>query len=453
MKTRTPLPLFVGLMLGSLLPVLLPGQQWQRDSIYVRGGVPGTTNFTGAERVYFQEYDDDGKPLTIFTQRRNNMGDWENWRRRAYTYTDGELASLLIQFWRPAVQSFADRTERTYTYDAEGNMLNKLAKRGPAPGMPLENHKQWTYTYDNAGNPTSRLLQRWDGTQWTDVSRLTTNYNAEGQPTQQLQERWIDGSWANNRRRGWLYEDGTGLVTTVQEQTFDTDEQSWVNQTRVLYQNNGLGSWTNIVKQHWDAEQMSWANVEREELQYNAGLQLENRTLSEWQGDTWQPLYQLYYFLAGGVFNLFGDSWNTNENQWDLFARHQAVYEDGRILQDRGWQYWNEEQEKWLNEQASLQRQHFWSDVMVSTEAITTLEACPIPNPYRMGTPFFCEGLPADQPVELRLTDTMGKTVYSKRLSTAGTLQMDGTLPGGLYVLSIQSRTQRLHIQKLIILP
>ena len=171
MKTRTPLPLFVGLMLGSLLPVLLPGQQWQRDSIYVRGGVPGTTNFTGAERVYFQEYDDDGKPLTIFTQRRNNMGDWENWRRRAYTYTDGELASLLIQFWRPAVQSFADRTERTYTYDAEGNMLNKLAKRGPAPGMPLENHKQWTYTYDNAGNPTSGCCKRWDDTQWANVSR------------------------------------------------------------------------------------------------------------------------------------------------------------------------------------------------------------------------------------------------------------------------------------------
>ncbi len=453
MQTRTSLPLLVGLMLGSLLPVSLSAQQWQRDSVYIRDGVPGTKNFTGKERVYFQDYNDAGKPLLILTQRRNSTGEWENWRRRAYTYTDGELTNLLIQFWRPAVQSFADRAERTYAYDAEGNMLSKLAKRAPAPGMPLENHRQWAYTYDIAGNPTARLLQVWDGAQWANVSRLTTNYNAAGQPTQQLQERWIDGSWANNRRRGWLYEDGTGLVTTVQEQTFDTDEQSWVNQTRMLYQNNSLGSWTNIVKQHWDAEQMSWANVEREELQYNAGLQLENRTLSEWQGNAWQPLYQLYYSLAGGVFSLFGDIWDTNEGQWNLFARHQAAYEDGRIIQDRGWQYWSEGQESWINAQVSVQRQHYWSDVMVHTEAITTLESCPVPNPYRMGTPFPCEGLPANQPVELRLTDMVGKTVYRKRLDTAAALQMDGTLPGGLYVLTIQSQTQRLHVQKLIILP
>lgn len=453
MKTRIPLPLFVCLMLGSLLPVLLPAQQWQRDSIYIQGGVPGTSNFTDSERVYFEAYDDDDRPLQIRTQRRDEMGEWVNWRRRTYTYTEGELTQLLVQRWRPTVQAFGDAAERSYTYDAEGNMLSKLVKQAPSPGMPLENHRQWTYTYDNTGNPISRLLQRWDGAQWTNVSRLTTSYNAEDQPTQQLQERWIDGSWANNQRRGWLYDDDTGLVTAVLEQGYNAEEQSWENRNRVRYENNGVASWTDIIKQRWNVDQMSWVNVEREELQLGAGLQLESRTLAEWQEDAWQPLYQLYYSFAGSVFSLFGDSWNTDADQWDPFARHQAIYEDGRIIQDRGWQYWNAAQEKWLNQQVSLQRQHFWSDVMVSTEAITTLESCPIPNPYRMGTPFFCEGLPADQPVEVLLADVTGRIVYRQRLNTANTIQLNGTLPGGLYVLVIQQPDQRLHVQKLVITP
>jgi hypothetical protein len=453
MEFPKPTSTLAGLCLCLLLPLLTFGQQWQRDSIYVQSGVAGTTDFMGAERVYFQSYDDDGNPLLIVTQRRNNMGEWTNWRRRSYTYTDGELTNLLIQFWRPVEQEFDDAIEKSYTYDAEGNMLTKLVRRRSSPGMPLENNRRWAYVYDDNSNPTSRLVQEWDGTQWENLSRLTTNYNAEGQPAQQLQERWIDGNWTNSFRRGWIYNDNTGLVNIVLEQSYNTDIQEWENRNRALYQNNGVASWNSITHQSWDVDQMAWVNKEREEVQFGPGLQLENRTLSEWQEDAWQPLYQLYYTFTGSIFSLFGDSWNPNENQWDLFSRHQAVYEDGRILLDRGWQYWDDGQGDWINGAASLRRQHYWSDIMVSTETISQLESCPIPNPYRMGTPFFCEGLPVGQPLELLLTDMMGQTVYRQRLTAATAIQLNGTLPGGLYVLSIQGQNTRLHVQKLVILP
>jgi hypothetical protein len=444
--------LFTLLILLFLSGSLQSQTTWLRDSVYFEKGVAQTTDFQTETRSYFEEYNDDDQPIVIVSLRQNQNQEWVNWRRRSFTYENGELTQLLIQYWGPVAQTWQDWIERNFEYDADGHVLSKLVRKAPSPGDPLENLRQWTYTYNGQGNQTDRLFQTWNGSEWENQSRQIWTYNGNDQVTQQLQEVWNDGDWTNFRRRGWQYDGGTGLTSLVLEQEWSQTDEIWLNLRRKEYQNDNFGFWTGIREQSWNATDEEWENVEQEMLEYNTEFQLEGRILQTWDDNDWQNLYRMSYQFDGELFTSFGDQWDELQNDWGQFARYQVEYDsETRPLVEQGWQYWSENQQDWLNDEVSIRRIHFWSEQAVATHETTTYDQCLIPNPYQIHTPFFCEGLEGTTDYEIRLTNLVGQVILQKK-GSGDQLSIDEPVPAGIYVFSLYDGTRPVHVQKLVII-
>jgi hypothetical protein len=451
MKSSLAILFSLGLFTLAALP-LMGQQEWVRDSAYLDQGIPQTTDFENIIRVYFEEYDADGRPLEIRSQLENPMGSWENWRRRTFTYDDGSPTMILTQYWDTNEEEWQALAERTYTYDGMGNRLTKTIRRAPEMGAPLEETRKWTYTYNGVGNQEAMLYQEWNGTDWENISRQNWSYNTEERLEEQLLQLWDGSSWQDARRRMWSYDPDNGLLDGVIAQQWDEDTQAWVNTDRREYFNTNPVNWSGFRESTWDVAEDEWIN-QRQEIYNYQGIQfLESRIIQEWEDDTWQNQFQLSYSAEIGLISVLGEVWDDGNEDWSSYARHQFFYEDlNRVVEDLGWQFWNPDMEIWENDDLTFRRRHFWSQASVATQEILIPDNCLIPNPYPLNTPFFCASLPQGEQMELRLVSTSGQLVYSTSITGGGPFQINKALPSGMYFLQIRGPQAIHHLQKLMI--
>ncbi|MCB0640212.1 MAG: T9SS type A sorting domain-containing protein [Phaeodactylibacter sp.] len=444
MQKKTTL-LAVGLLL--LTSVLLQAQSL-RDSVYFPVGIPETTEFKTDTRVYFESYNADGKPLEVRSERKNNNGNWADWRRRLFTYEDGLLTQLLIQYWGAGDQDWKDAIEKTFTYDSDENRTSKSVRRASGLGMPLQNTRRWTYTYTN-GNETSQLYEEWNGNDWENVSQQLWTYNADQLVQEKLLQLWIMDTWNNVRRQVWDYDPGTLVTTLIVQQSWNPTAEVWENNERMVYEHNGLGFWTGIRKSVWDSISESWLPLEQDLFEYNSSLQLEQRVRQVYEDGNWQNNLRLAYEFDGTTLSSLADNWDTDAAQWELLARYFTEYDsERRPIVEQGWEFWNTDTQGWENDSITFQRTTYWSSP-VSTQEIILPTACLVPNPYTTGMTFSCATL--DKPATLTLVNLVGQVQYRTVLQPNSTHELPGSIPTGLYLLHLDDGQHVRHLQKLFI--
>ena len=440
----------------SVAALLLLSAHWlsgqiQRDSIYFGKGIPETTDFETEIRVYFEAYNNDGRPIEVRSEKKNSDGEWSNWRKRTFTYEDDLVSQVLIQYWKQTTQEWEDAIERSFEYDTDGNRTSKLVRRAPSVGMSLENQRRWSFSYDGNGNQNTSLYEEWNGGAWENISQQLWTYNGNNLVTEQLLQLWEDGTWTNARRQGWQYDGTTGLTSNVVQQTWDADNQSWLNVERQEYENDGMAFWTGIRKSTWDNDLDAWVPVEQELFEYSPTFQLENRTTQEWNGSEWINQLQVSYGIDGEILSAMADAWDPLQEEWKTAARYQVDYENlERPITEQGWQFWDENSSTWQNDTISFQRLHFWSDPVSTKTVLDIPQNCTIQNPYPLGSSINCSQIQG-RDIQLSLFNTMGQVVHRQRFENGATLSISGQLTTGLYLLSIESKEGIQHLQKLFI--
>jgi hypothetical protein len=448
---RLQLGTLASLLLTLLVSTTLSGQNndWRRDSIYFDQGIPETPDYENQIRIYFEEYDANGRPLEIIAQKPNAQEEWINWRRRTFTYTDNLLTEVLIQFWDADAEEWQDSKQKLFVYDGQGNLTSRQVNKAPSLGEPLQNNRLWTYTLNGNGEQIELLFQKWDGAAWENATQQEWTYDLDGRISQQVQHIWDGNTWTNGRRRIWVYDGVSGMVEQVIAQYWNIGSGDWLNDEQVMYENNGVGLITGIRKQEWGIPQ-GWQNTKQQLFSYD-GTHLEFERLQMWNGSSWDNLFRLQFFYDGSALNTFGAEWDTDQNEWTPHVRYQMIFDDGRIQTEQGWQFWNENQETWENDDITFRRRHFWSEPSVNTFTPPLLEHCAVPNPFVAGSSFTCESLQPNQTYQLTLTNLMGQEMSSQIISGPGPYYL---LTGGLngfFVLSIRQGNQLIYTQKLII--
>jgi len=95
---------------------------------------------------------------------------------------------------------------------------------------------------------------------------------------------------------------------------------------------------------------------------------------------------------------------------------------------------------------------NFWSEQVVSsTGAPVEQNICAIPNPYRLGTPFFCPQLAERGQYSLRVYNLSGQPVYQQQISESASVTISGPIPPGMYLLHWREGENTQFVQKLII--
>lgn len=420
-----------------------------RDSIYCDRGVPNSTDFEPETRIYFTQRDDRGRVIEQEFRQRGNDGIWRPFRRHLSAYEGDYLSQLYIQLWNPNTESWRDQRKDLYTYEDE---LLKEFIRQKAPQGTLVNDRRWLYNYNEEGRETGVLLQQWNGMGWMDISRKVVEYNENGQINRQTLQVWIVNDWQNIRRRDWNYHPVNGNVLSTVVKVWSQAKQSWVDQLQKLFFYNDDGLWVRSRFEDWNEELQQWEPSSRMQYLYNGQRQPIGQFLQVWDGD-WENRGQVNYTFLDNQFISRIETWDETTQDWANFLRYRVEYDDRGLLKTRtGMQAWDDGRSAWENRSFTQRYTHFWSEAIVNdVDEATQSTACVIPNPYPVGTFFFCDLPPSKNNFQLELYDMLGRTVYRKDLESGQAVSIDRRPAPGVYVLRIHDQQQLYHLQRLVI--
>ena len=429
------------------------GQELLLDSVYLDVGFDETADFAFDQRTYYQSYDEDSRPLVVETQRYSEQEEWENWRRREYTYNeDGDLTRQLIFYWRPTLEEWSPFKERTYTYNDRGDVTSKQIRRALQPDGGPVNTKRWEYIYNGAGLQTQMVYQTWGGSAWVNNSRQAWNYNGNGLPIEQRRQNWDGSAWENAQRRLWNYTGG--IVSLITEQSYDLESGEWINIQRLGYQNNGSDLWDLSVSQVWDNPTETWVNDRREVVEYTPSRNLDKQTIQEWDGVEWVNLAQREYQNDIDVMNVLTNQWSGSSSEWVANTRYQVRFNElGLRLLEQGWQLWSAQLQMWLNNEDTERRRYFYSEGVVSTEEPRPDADCRLPNPYRPGQIISCAELPQSGQFTVELVNGLGQVMYQREVAGGTEFSIDANLPQGWYLCRLRQGMQFLHLQPIVFIP
>ncbi len=450
--------IFTALMMAGTAPLVLGQGELRRDSILCEQGVDGTTEFVGDTRTHITTYAANGRPTEVVISQFTESGEWENFRRRQIAYEGNQMAMLLVQGWNPTAQEWVGRMRRSFVYDDDGMLLQRIVESAPMPGAPLQNSERWGYAYNANKDEEFILYQEWGNGDWQNRRRQQFAYNPAGNLESRTLQNQQNGEWRNLIRRLWVYPTPNApspsqpFVEKIITQAWNNTSAEWRNITRRLTDFGTGAAWRSTTFQGWDAASQSWVNQSRELHQLNAQNSMENLLLQEWQEGQWVSLIRESTSRIGLEVITEVDERDTLSGNWGKAKRYGTRFDDeGRVLENIRNQYWDENAETWLNDTESQRYTHFWSEAVVGTrEQIPQLQLCKVPNPYRPGTPIHCE-VPSGQELTVELFDLLGRPLFRAQYQAGASFSIDKQLPAGSYLLHISQGTQARQVQLITI--
>jgi hypothetical protein len=447
------LPITLCLLL--VWPSLQAQTEWRRDSVSRDLGVPITSEFEPDSRYYITAYAENGEPAEIIFTRLNEFGTWENVRRLIREYEGENLSSQLVQNWIENDQEWVDRTVRLFNYNAQGQLSRRLVRTADMPGAPLENSARWGYSYFPDGNEEEILSQQWEDGAWKNRRRQRFTYTTQGEKETQTLELWneANSNWEGSQRRLWSYTANGFNIDDLITQSWDMADNSWANVSRRQFFYNNAGFWQGTAFQDWNEEAGQWENRSRELYSLNAQNNMDNLLFQEWDGSGWQSRVRETTTMNGLSLSTVIEQQDTTSGEWERVNRYGTIFSsDGRVLEDIRNQVWEENAQEWLNDNNTIRYTHYWSAVVVSTEAKEVVTSfCRVPNPYQAGMPILCDTPRPNQPMDIRLFDMLGRQIHQATTQTPQHFTLNHFLPAGTYMLHLSQGPQILQTQLLIV--
>ena len=217
-------------------------------------------------------------------------GDWENTLLIIYTYNDeGKIDNIVYRSWDGI--SWYDQSRYIYTYDAGGNLIEKLYQ---AYDFGWITYGRYVYGYDLTGFNTSIQAESFDGVDYIPYENYTFTEYADGLPetnTRSLFDGFIFYDYFRANFYYEAYDDGT---VDVMDHTIDQAIQ--------VYPNPSIEAFT-ISFQTSGAEKVSMRitnaagqNVLRQTWEAAPGLNTVHQQIPE----TWAPGQYLISLVLGG---------------------------------------------------------------------------------------------------------------------------------------------------------
>lgn len=417
------------------------------DSSLCGVGIAGGQQF-GSEFKAYYSYNMEGQISEVVFKQERPGPIYENFSRKVFSYTNGQITSYLFQKWNVASSSWQDDYEELTAYDSDGIQMSFTIREVDMSG-------QWTNlmkeerVLDQDGNIGEVRTAKWENNAWLDTARKEISYNDLGFFTQIYEQSWNGNAWDTLSREsaiygsqgfswdGYLYEEKTsnGSERVLREQ----------------YSYDNRGYWSEMLLQSWDSQANSWKDESRESYDYTRkGIWISwNR--QDWVNNAWVDSYRQGFENDGGNRLDVRQSWDANSSAWVKELRTLARYDANfNLIEEAGEQIWNGS--AWENSTNSKRCQHFWSE-----ETATSIRpklpqfSCNMSNPYRAYSPISCDALEAGKNYAVKLSDMQGRMLVDKNIPGGSNFSINKKLPAGIYTLNIYENQEIRYARKVLI--
>ena len=256
------------------------GSSWQNSTLqsnsydasgYLTGSISQSWNASALIWVNVSQYvyanNTDGTANQITIQSWDGISAWNTTNRLTYTYNSSkkvltELSELYLG------SAWQNTSLKTNTYNVSGYLTNSLTQSWDIASSTYKNSAQANYTNNANGTPSQVINQTWNGVNaWTNSLRFTYTYNASGKILTTVVDQWLSGNWVSLQKESNTY-DGSGYLTNVLSQLWNSGTSNWGNNTQSNYSNNTDGTPHQVINQSWDGIS-AWINSDRMTFTYS----------------------------------------------------------------------------------------------------------------------------------------------------------------------------------------
>jgi YD repeat-containing protein len=215
----------------------------------------------------------------------------------------GNVLIILTETWNSTNNSWYIFGRKSYTYDANGNMLTELL--GGENGDGVKN----TYTYDANGNMLSSTYEKWENNAWVNVDKRNYTYDANGKMLYFTYEKWQNNAWVLIAKETFSYDINYNMINELSELW---QNNIWVNSYKWSYNYNISGNKITHLEQSW--QNNMWVNRIKYSYSYNGNNKIITELREDWYNNIWEnwEKYTYTYDANGILLNKLWESWYAN---------------------------------------------------------------------------------------------------------------------------------------------
>lgn len=366
---------------------------------------------------------------------------WRQTQSTLYHYNTGNLVfDKVSRYWSGRENKWKEFLKKETSYSTSDLKNEEITKAWSTEKKTWENRMKNSYSYDSLNQLSQLVTAYWnpDSLAWKDSIRYSYDFDSDGNWVMYLRETWIANPdfWRKDYRFLFSYEDGN--KTRLLRQNYRTDLQNWVNSNKTVYTYDLQNRLTAETGDVWDADSTKWDPNSRIKFLYNDTGYLADKIYKAWKAEAWSHYarYNYSWDEQGNNTNIVYSVWSSVDSIWDKNAAYQYDYDaDGDLIREI-WKDFNHQDSTWLS---TFKIDYFYSLPTYKKEQDEARLRI-FPNPFTdkltidiETTDFF-----NPTPIQLRITDLNGRTLYTTTLKDARTTLNGLNLPPGIYLITLQ---------------
>lgn len=221
---------------------------------------------------YAYTYDGSGNLIVFINQNWDAFSStWVNADKISDTWnSSNKLTQQLVQRWRVATSTWVDSFQNNYTYDASVRIIQNIYQKWSKTASALVNVSKLDLTFDGSGYNTRQIFQNWNTSTsaWNNSVKDSFIYNGSGKRAQFIHHNWDKNTsnWYTSYRYDYTYVSGN--LTELLYQVWNGS--GWSDYSRLLLTRNAAGQITQKLDQDWSTFASAWVNTERNDSTYDA---------------------------------------------------------------------------------------------------------------------------------------------------------------------------------------
>jgi len=373
-------------------------------------------------------YNAEEKVTGSLLQHRRPEGEWVNGVLKSYSYNGSYLAEVVVQFWHPQAQNWANHFRKTFDHNDDGSLAQII-------------HYKWL----------------WDVQEWAGKFRKVFAYNEDGSLASDTVfiKRPFQDEWLYQHLDEFYYNEA-GYKTIHMASFFVPDSAIWKNMHRELFNPDEAGLVQDITVQHRCWHMQDWQNVKQIVFTYNdAGLASE-RLVKFWHrfDSTWVDANRnlFTYDDFGNVDTMIFQRWREGAEMWVNKELNDFEYDATGTLMSRLTQLWDPYAEEWRNfrlMELVIDLKHLAGPSGVP-EAQTNGISIIFQNPYLVNQNILVNGEEGET-YTVKLAGLSGQVVYNRQVNSGETFSIGNEILPGLYVMTVSDGTGFLKSSKILI--
>lgn len=161
-----------------------------------------------------------------------NSNQWNNIHLYTYTYNQGILIEESTSDWNE--NDWVIQRRAFYHYNTNGSINNIVIQQPHFSTGELTDFQRFVYTYTATNKMASYTLEsRWNNA-WFGINRILYAYDSNDYLVNEAAQGWMGESFETQWQLNHTNDSSGNFLQTIRQE-YDTDNQIWVNEQKIVY--------------------------------------------------------------------------------------------------------------------------------------------------------------------------------------------------------------------------